>query len=62
MVSSKALVHDKDVITDGYQKCKGAAPSLISRAIINSEPHRVPIEDVDQSDMLANNIIAEPMA
>lgn len=61
-VNSRAPDQDSDVITEGYQKWRGAAPNLISMAMINSSGHKVFIDDVDQSDILDKSISAEPMA
>lgn len=62
VVNNSAPNHDNDVITEGYQKCKGAAPSLISMAITSNNPHRLCIDDKDQSDILDRSIRAEPIA
>jgi len=56
------LDQEIEVITDGYQKWQGAAPSFSRSAIIRIGVHHDCIGEIDQADSLDKSIRADPTA
>lgn len=55
------LIHDSDIITDGYQKWHGTLP-ILSKILAKRRLFIKYICDGSHSEILLNNIVAEPIA
>ena len=55
------LIHDNDIITDGYQKWHGTLP-IVSRMLARSRLFIKYVCDGNRNDKLLNHIVAEPIA
>jgi hypothetical protein len=59
----KQEIHEIDLITDGYHKCRGAIPSFRRIDIIrNMEIRFMEIDELNHSDILDISKILEPRA